>query len=242
MGENNPYRFELKYLINHQDMALARQRLSAVMQRDKHAVNGFYKIRSLYFDDYWNTAYADKVSGVDNRKKYRIRIYNDSDSFIRLERKRKLGGKICKNTAPLSREETEAIIDGRYDFLLERKDDLCREFYFQCVSRVMRPCVIVDYEREPFVNPAGDTRVTFDSNVRSSSMFGEFFNPQLPCSYIFEQGRLVMEVKFTEFLPKYIRDAIHCKSSEYTAVSKFTGCFEKTGRYIPLSFIGASQI
>ncbi|MDD2362372.1 MAG: polyphosphate polymerase domain-containing protein [Oscillospiraceae bacterium] len=238
----NKYRYEFKYLINYQEMYLARQRLSVIMERDEHTINGVYKIRSLYFDDYWNSAYNQKIIGINNRKKYRIRMYNDDDSFIRLEKKEKVGFSIYKKTAPLTKEETLDIIGGRYEFLLKKDNRLLNEFYYQCVSHVMRPCVIIEYEREPFVNPAGDTRITFDSNVRSSSIFTEFFNPLLPFAYVFDEGKLVMEVKYTEFLPKYIKDAIPCRSSEYSAVSKFTDGFEKVSNYIPISIIGESQI
>jgi len=242
MSDNNIYRHELKYLINHCDLALTRQRINGIMKRDEHTVNGIYKIRSLYFDDYWNTSFTDKIMGVNNRKKYRIRFYNDDDRFIRLERKSKVENYICKVSTPITREEAELIIDGRYAFLLKKDNDLCRDVYYQCVSRVMRPCVIVEYEREAFVHLAGDTRVTFDTNVRASTMFKEFFTPLLPFSYMFEEGNLVMEVKFTELLSKIIRNAIPCKSNEYSAVSKFTGCFEKTSSFIPLTFNGATQI
>ena len=59
------YRHELKYRINLPEWALLRSRLPAGVQRDEHAgENGEYMIRSLYFDDYWNTAYEEKEIGV----------------------------------------------------------------------------------------------------------------------------------------------------------------------------------
>ena len=42
-----------------------------------------YTIRSLYFDDYWNSAYAEKDAGILVRKKYRIRIYNFGTNSIK---------------------------------------------------------------------------------------------------------------------------------------------------------------
>ena len=70
------YRHELKYLISYADKAELAVRLAPVLHLDPHATNGGYFIRSLYFDDYWNTAYEEKDAGVLLRKKYRIRIYN----------------------------------------------------------------------------------------------------------------------------------------------------------------------
>ena len=61
------------------------------LTRDKHARAGGYTIRSLYFDDYCNSAYEEKDAGILMRKKYRVRIYNGSDKVIKLERKKKYG-------------------------------------------------------------------------------------------------------------------------------------------------------
>lgn len=143
------YRHELKYLISWADKAELTTRMSPVLKLDPHATNGGYFIRSLYFDDYWNTAYEEKDAGVLLRKKYRIRIYNCSDRSIKLERKKKFGSYIYKEAAPLTHAEFDAILAGDYDFLLHSPRRLCQEFYTECVCNVLRPRVIVDYDREP---------------------------------------------------------------------------------------------
>lgn len=58
------YRHELKYLISYADKAELAVRMAPVLHLDPHAKQGGYFIRSLYFDDYWNTAYAEKDAGV----------------------------------------------------------------------------------------------------------------------------------------------------------------------------------
>lgn len=127
------YRHELKYLISWADKAELTTRMSPVLRLDPHATNGGYFIRSLYFDDYWNTAYEEKDAGVLLRKKYRIRIYNCSDRSIKLERKKKFGSYIYKEAAPLTHAEFDAILAGDYDFLLHSPHRLCQEFYTECV-------------------------------------------------------------------------------------------------------------
>lgn len=86
------YRHELKYLINEGEHAALACRMAPVFKLDKHAQAGGYTIRSLYFDDYCNSAYEEKDAGILMRKKYRVRIYNGSDKVIKLERKKKYGG------------------------------------------------------------------------------------------------------------------------------------------------------
>ena len=144
------YRHELKYLINLPDWALLQMRLAGALQRDKNVdSSGEYWIRSLYFDDYWNTAYEDKEDGILQRHKYRLRVYHCSDTVIHLERKSKYGQYIRKVSAPLNRGETEELMTGDYAFLRRSRHPLMRQFYFECTSRMMRPRVIVDYNREP---------------------------------------------------------------------------------------------
>jgi hypothetical protein len=172
------YRHELKYLISYADKAELVVRLAPVLHLDPHAQQGGYFIRSLYFDDYWNTAYEEKDAGVLLRKKYRIRIYNCSDRSIKLERKKKFGSYIYKEAAPLTHAEFDAILAGDYDFLLHSPRRLCQEFYTECVCNVLRPRVIVDYDREPWM-PA---RCALHLTGMSGQLWavGTFLTPRFP--------------------------------------------------------------
>lgn len=228
MSKVERYRNEWKYLIDTAQKELICQRLKPLLKLDENAKDGGYMIRSLYFEDYYKTSYNEKDSGVLRRKKYRIRIYNCSDRSIKLERKKKYGSYIYKESARLSREEVYKILDGDYDFLLKSPQSLCREFYYECVSNVMRPRVIVDYEREPWIMDEGTVRITFDMDVRAAVGNFDIFDETLPALTVLEPGKCVMEVKFTEFLPRIVRDVLPDKASEFTAVSKYVLCYEKT--------------
>ena len=225
------YRHELKYLINLPDWALLSTRLAGVSHRDENVdSHGEYWIRSLYFDDYWNTAYEEKDEGVLLRHKYRIRIYNCQDSIIKLERKNKYGQYINKVSAPLSKGETESILAGDYAFLEKSPHNLLQEFYYELTSRLMRPRVIVDYDREPYVLDAGDVRITFDKHVRAG--FGRFdlFDMKLPTLEVLPANQMIMEVKFTEFMPGLVRSLMPPRSSILTAASKYVLCCDAAVR------------
>jgi len=102
---------ELKYLINKPDYALLQACFVTVLFSDPNVDStGEYWIRSLYFDDYWATAYEDKDIGVQLRRKYRIRVYNCQGGRIMLERKNKVGAYIRKEAAPLTHGQTEAVL------------------------------------------------------------------------------------------------------------------------------------
>ena len=123
------FRHELKFLLSKTESEIFKKKLDILLSRDLHADNGVYMIRSLYFDDRDESAYFEKMSGIESRKKYRIRFYNGNDDVIRLERKRKEGQYIQKVSAKLTRQEVDQILVGQYDFLRFRKEKLCQDFY-----------------------------------------------------------------------------------------------------------------
>lgn len=229
-GMNNQrlvYRNEWKYYISLWEGELLRQRLLPFMEMDNHAQDGKYTIRSLYFDDYWNSGYEEKIMGVEDRQKWRIRIYNFSDRGMKLERKKKNGSYIHKDSAPLTREEYEKIMRGDYAFLLHSPHQLCREFYYECMVKLQRPKVIVDYERTPLIRREGDVRITFDQDVRGGAFNYHIFDPQLPVTGILEPNMMVLEVKFTEMIPAVIKELLPLHGQQFSAISKYTLCYEK---------------
>ena len=156
------FRHEWKYLINRAEKQLTDLRLRECMQLDPHAGEGGYMIRSLYFDDYWNSAMEEKDAGVLMRKKYRIRIYNCSDKSIKLERKEKIRQLHIQRSCAADTAGSRMDPGWKYEFLLRSSYRLCREFYIECVCNMMHPRVIVDYEREPWIMDTGTVRLTMD--------------------------------------------------------------------------------
>lgn len=225
MMEGKKFRHELKYFINLPDWALLKTRMAGVMQRDENTgESGEYWIRSLYFDDYWNSAYEEKDAGVWLRHKYRLRIYNCRDTVIHLERKQKVGPYIFKESAPITRGQLTMLMDGNYQFLEKSEHKLLREFYFECTSRFMRPRVMVDYDREPYVMEAGDVRITFDKHVRAGFGKLDLFDPRLPMLEVLPANHMIMEVKYTEMLPRIVQRLLPPRASIMTAASKYMLC------------------
>ena len=220
------YRNEWKYQLSDPEAELLKQRLEPFMTLDPHAVDGSYFIRSLYFDDWRDSAYNEKLMGVMHRKKWRIRIYNCSSDVISLERKVKTGNYIHKESAKLSLEEYWKIIDGDYLFLLKKPENLCGEFYAELVGNLLRPKVIVDYDRIPLILDEGTVRITFDMNVRAALGGFDIFDSGLPTLPAMEPCRQILEVKYTEFIPQLIKQLLPPDGGEFTAFSKYTMCYE----------------
>ena len=216
-------RHEVKHEITYHDMLILRQRLRAVMKPDEHAADGRYAIRSLYFDNVDDKALREKLDGVCVREKYRIRLYDHDLSVIHLERKFKQGGLGYKDVAPLTPAQAQAIADGDTGWLAESDNEVLRRFYACVKNEGLRPKVIVDYIREPFVCGPGNVRVTLDYNIRTGLGCTDFLNPD--CVTVPVPGdACILEVKWDSFLPDVVRDAVQLGGRHSTAYSKYAAC------------------
>ncbi|MDD6060259.1 MAG: polyphosphate polymerase domain-containing protein [Ruminococcus sp.] len=217
------FRHEWKHEINYSDMIILRQRLSAIMKPDENAVNGKYFIRSLYFDNISDKALREKIDGVNCREKFRIRYYNGDTSLIHLEKKSKINGLGNKQSASLSAEEAQKIVDGDLNWMADCDRPLVQELYSKMKSQGLRPKTIVDYTREPFVFSAGNVRVTLDYDIHTGLYCTDFLNPDcitIPAG----NAPIILEVKWDEFLPSVIRDIVQLESRHTAAFSKYAVC------------------
>ncbi len=213
-------RHEVKHEINASDLLILRQRLRAVMKPDSHAVNGRYMIRSLYFDNLDDKALREKLDGVSIREKYRIRLYNNDPSTIRLERKFKQGALGCKTAVSLTPEQAQAIADGDIEWMSRSTDEVILGFYTRIKNEGLKAKVIVDYTREPFVFGPGNVRVTLDYGIRTGLSCTDFLNPDCVTVPI-ANSPCILEVKWDNFLPDVIRDAVQLENRRSTAFSKY---------------------
>lgn len=222
------YRYEQKYLITGPQYQELRPVVAALLRPDPNAgPDGTYMIRSLYFDDVYRTAYQEKQNGIYARKKYRVRVYNCRDSQIHLECKYKQGSYISKESLSLTRPEYQQLAGGDCRFLLGKDSQMGREFCADTLSRLLQPDVIVDYEREPYVMEAGTVRVTFDRDVRAARPGQDLFDPGIPSYGVLEPGRMIMEIKFTGYLPEQVRRIFRLRDLPQTSASKFCLCADR---------------
>ena len=227
-----PARHELKYFIHPAEVEALRAQLRKGLVLDSHCRGGRpYAIRSLYFDDIEDSAYYDKVDGVMHRDKYRIRIYRHSDQEIFLERKRKLGDLIQKSSVQITRRLCEQMIAGDPRGLYRSSNPLLQDMFVQMRTKLLRPSVIVDYEREAYLHPVENVRITFDLKLRSGLHSTELFNPDIPVVSPLDRNVEILEVKYDNYLPDHIRKMLADVRAERSAVSKYVLCrrFEPLG-------------
>lgn len=220
----NTFRNEYKYLIGAASAELLRRRLGALIDRDVHArESGDYFIRSIYFDDTSLTAFHDKLAGVSVRNKYRIRFYNMDANRLFFEAKRKRDRFVHKDCAPISREQADRILSGKPLEQNECSKPLLAEFSALC-NVGMQPSVVVDYVRTAFVYPVGDVRITLDSDLYAESYRAKSVFTDLGGVPVLEGGDVILEVKFTGFLPPFIAAALSDVPKILSANSKYCNC------------------
>ncbi len=271
--ETGAFRHELKLLCSAQDLAIVRARLKNLLPFDTYAgENGQYTIRSLYFDDYNNSCLRENEAGVDNRRKYRIRLYNGSPDRLQLEIKRKRHGMTQKLSCRLTREQCETLMRGRCPPYLPPLDPRLREEYWGvsdarpraerreaeaalapteeereaarkqaplrelCLAmktRLMRPVVIVEYQRTAYTYAPGNVRITLDENIGASARIDRFLDPEISLRPILPAGQHVLEVKYDEFLPDALARTLQLGRLRIATFSKYALCRQQAP--IPLT-------
>jgi SPX domain protein involved in polyphosphate accumulation len=141
-----------------------------------------------------------------------------------LECKRKERGKTLKTACALTREQTLHLMKGEVLPDIANQPPLLRKLSLQMLTRRLRPVVIVEYDRIPFVYPTGNVRITLDTNISSSTAIDSFLDEQIPKRPVQALGRQLLEVKYDEFLPDFIYRNLQLQNLQQTAFSKYYIC------------------
>lgn len=222
-------RYEFKFVLNRLDYARVQSDVAKFMTNDlfaKNSENLSYDVLSLYFDTQTYSNYFEKIDGVKNRSKFRVRTYgtveNQLSGFF-LEEKRRNNNRVSKTREPLSKESYDALTTGRSLRPLEMKGDVSKRFFACQAGRPLKPNVLIGYTRRPYTsNHDGFFRVTFDSEL-----FAHYSNGVAPLKYRSPRwvsllpNRIIMEVKFNRRIPAWFHRIIQSYELERVSVSKF---------------------
>ena len=218
------YRNELKFFVNAHQKNMMVNKLRKICQRDSFSdAEGGYLISSLYFDDYNQSAFFDKLSGISDRKKFRVRVYNCQSNVIKLERKIKRENVIEKSHIQISKEEYDTLVSGDVSFLRHKDDVVAKDFYLYYRTTNLRPRVVVEYRREAFIYKYGDVRITFDYLLKAGVFQKDLFSNGYMISAI-PHDQIILEVKYTGFFPDVIRNIIQINNLQWQSISKYVIC------------------
>ena len=226
------YRHELKYICDELELRIVEQKLKAVMKPDPHADgNGEYLIRSVYFDDYQRSRFFENEDGVDPREKFRIRAYNCSDARISLEKKIKSHGMTGKKSCLIDRETCMKMLTGQSISDRLGQHPLLDEWILQRETAGLRPVMLGEYVRKPYVYRAGNVRITFDRFISASPRIQDIFEKRISRIAVLPTGYHVLEVKYDDFLPDVIYQLIDNGHMRQATFSKFyLGCRAMGGK------------
>ena len=222
--KENDLRYEMKYEISKAEAKCLLIRLKSCMKLDHHAEeNGMYRIRSLYYDTYGDDFLQANLDGVEPRNKWRIRTYDLSEDTSFLECKSKIRGLIRKDSCMIKREDFDTF-DKEFRTDAGAESSLINRFILLKKEKDLTPKVIVQYDRIPFVYPAGNVRITIDYNIMSSTDTDGLFCPSIRMRPVLDTGRCLLEVKWTGILPDHIRHMLGGLDMRWSTFSKYCIC------------------
>lgn len=221
------YRVEDKYSCTPQELAILQSRIGTILRSDSNQTGAEgYSIISVYFDDICDTHLRDTIDGNSFREKYRIRIYNNSFDTIKLEVKSKKYNRIFKKSSGITFEQMQSLLRGKCIEDGGSLDEPATLFNIAIRQRNLCPKVIVAYERKAYVYDAGNVRITFDRNIRASNQINLFGDSKLTYDSLRWEDNAVLEVKYDEFMPGFILQALELGNMRQTAYSKYRICRE----------------
>ncbi|HJJ04697.1 MAG TPA: polyphosphate polymerase domain-containing protein [Clostridiaceae bacterium] len=218
---NKVYRKENKFLISIEEAKKCISKLEKIMLQDKNNQSSGYNIRSLYFDTINDDDYESKISGLQLRRKVRLRTYDPNSDFAKLEIKQKDGNYQLKRSLVLKKEDSCELINQNYKVLLKYKEPFAAECYGIMNIQCYRPKTIVEYKRKAFIAKENNIRITFDYDIKTNEVNYNLFDKKLMLNSAFNESNVVLEVKYDGFLLSYIKDAINSINRSQTQVSKY---------------------
>ncbi len=197
-GELYSQRKEIKYIVPLGKALAIREQLDRLLQRDEHCADGPYLVRSLYFDSANQIDFAEKLAGVINRKKVRLRIYDKDASLCKLEIKQKTDDRQQKLSLIISVSDAAEISHGNIKVLKKYFDTSATSLkaYGIMAQGLYRPVAQIAYDRLAYKYSMYDTRITLDMNVRSSESNLDIFSPDVRYVPIMREDA-VLEVKYS---------------------------------------------
>lgn len=211
-------RHELKYECSSIELEQIKQLLNKMMISDPHQGSNGYNIRSIYYDTYDDRYLFETTSGVNNRNKYRLRVYNHEFEYMHLEKKSSINNMKSKIDNLISIDDYKSLL---YEMNI---CSIADEMYIINKTEKLQPKVIVEYDRYALIDETGNVRITFDKNIRCSSQIDRFFEEDLLEIPILPNDKHILEIKYDNILPSYISSIINVFNLERISFSKYALC------------------
>jgi len=224
-------RLEYKYFVPYERLDALRRRFLAGMQHDdfsRRMTASRYTVRSIYYDTPNFRFYHEKLQSVKNRKKLRIRTYNQpaADSPAFFEIKHKFGNVIYKERMKVPLDDAPALLeDGEALKITElpaADRTILNKFFLLFDKLILEPKVLVTYEREALQGLDDQRlRVTFDLNTRSYAYpeWQDLFRED--DLNAINDNCFILEIKFDEWMPFWVQRIVSDYDLHRQSISKY---------------------
>jgi hypothetical protein len=183
---------------------------------------------SCYYDTLDGAAFFEKLNGIENRRKYRIRTYNADRTFFKLECKYKLRDWTAKESETIDPNLVKQLMADQGPIAIpEQAGPLTQRFLRDLTMMNLKPSVLIDYRRTALVMDDLDVRVTFDERIRMAAYTTDLFAECAPIVPVMDDDAVVVEVKYNEILPMSIALIIRPMIMQRSAVSKYAFGYNK---------------
>lgn len=213
-------RRELKFLMGCDQAVKLQTELDCLLDTDRYSTDGYYMVRSLYFDSFREKDFSQKYDGIENRRKIRLRVYSAAQESAKFEIKEKMGAYQKKDSLLVDREHAQAFIHGEYAGLLDYEEPAAHRLFGLMTLGAYHPAAVVEYERRAYMYDAFNTRITFDRNVRSCECFYDIFSEEIPYVPVLTQ-QVILELKFSGVLLESIQHILGKYHLTNVSVSKY---------------------
>ena len=230
-------RVEYKFLVPMEQLSMVRRMIRPHVEMDPYVAtrpNREYTVRSLYLDTSNLSFYHEKLAGLRERKKLRIRGYNEyfPAAPVFLEIKKKTGMAVTKKRSILLHENLFSLFETgdveRWISAIEEWKEArenARRFLFHFHKQALRPTITVIYEREAFLfRPDHRLRITLDKNLR--------YQTNVTLNSVFQEAqvlyalpnRFILEIKTNSGIPLWLQLVLSRLSLNHEALSKYVIC------------------
>ena len=214
--------------------------LRAFADADDHAGGGgVYVVRSLYLDSADWTCFHDKVDGLPQRDKLRIRAYLRDGVLpeaVKFEIKHREGERIRKEVATVGRDEYRRLLPG---LRTARLSHLERNGASQTLGAFFRrkhlmalvPAANVQFRRQAFVvRGQREYRVTLDDSLIGWRASDVFDRAEPPACAI-DHWNVILEIKTGGRVPYWLDRLLLKYRLQRTSISKYAMVVGRTASF-----------
>ena len=126
-----------------------------------------------------------------------------------------------KSVYRIQKEDLNEMIKGKF-INYRTKTQINNEIKNHILLYNLKPAMLISYNREAFIDKFSDTRITFDTNLKSSNQTKKFLSNDID-HYVplLNNNEVILEFKFSNELPIHIKSFFEKFNLNRMALSKY---------------------